>query len=167
MLYLLLIVVWLINLIFNIELGYRELFPLWKHLTYSLAHANVVHLLLNTVALFFVLRSLRPALPSRISITVMYVSAVVASFFVYYDGKLIVGASGMVYAGLGVLHYAILQRKLVFNTRTDKHVFYVSLVLAIVLGFAIPNIAGLLHLASFVVSFFICLLFRQYIFNNK
>lgn len=150
------IVVFLITYFFRLDGGYVEFFPLWRHFTYPFCHANLFHLVANSIALYFVMKSIKVLYHPLLLLALMYISAVAASFFAYYD-KPVVGASGIVYAGLGMLSYFILSKKLVFNTVSQKRKFFLIIAFSLAIGFLIPAMAGLLHFLSFGIGFSIAM----------
>ncbi len=146
----------LVFLIFGLELGYTATSPWWTRVTYIFQHANLMHLLVNSVSFFFLFRALESMLrPRRITSTAL-TAAVAAAFLCVYD-KPVVGASGMVYAMVGIYVALVVQY---WNgkfrhpkTRYQVTVFLIAVTIALVVSFFKENTAGLLHLVSMVLGF--------------
>ena len=144
-----LLFVFLVVFISGADIGYTELLPLWRHFTYCFQHANLAHLFLNVVALFFVFRSVNPYIKPLFSFLVMYISAVLASFVAYYTIP-VVGSSGMVYGGFGIILALMADKEIKVNKT-----FLIAIAVAVMSGFFFKHIAAGIHLASLVAGFVI------------
>lgn len=144
----LLIFVWvLIYAFFDLSLGYSSTTPVWTHLTYSFQHASFIHLVLNCVGFFFMMRALEIRYRPAVLIGVAYIISVGASFMVYYP-KPVVGASGMVYALIGMFAWVVLTNlpRIVGKARQNNILFLITIAAALIISLLNPVSAGRIHL---------------------
>ena len=144
----LMIFVWgLVYIFFGLELGYTATSPGWTHLTYSFQHASFIHLVLNCVGFFFMMRALEIRYRPAVLIGVAYIISVGASFMVYYP-KPVVGASGMVYALIGMFAWVVLTNlpRIVGKARQNNILFLITIAAALIISLLNPVSAGRIHL---------------------
>lgn len=143
--YLFLLSFLLVYCFFGLELGYTATSPAWKHVTYIFQHASVIHLLMNSFAFWTLSVALYRFVPEykvyAISITV----AVLASFVCTYS-KVVVGASGMIYAMLGMYFFLVAVGKIRFKNKIALVVSILSVIIFLTISFLKQNSAGMLHL---------------------
>lgn len=130
----------------NVEL-YIDKPPIWIHAIYMLFHANLLHLICNCYALWFVLndRILKP----KVFILLLYMIAVISSLIVVND-TLIVGASAVVYAAVGINMH---------GNRSKAAWLIVSATIAI--GYFMTNVSASIHLVAFVLGFIVMTIYHQ------
>ena len=141
---------------FGSELGYTEAFPLWKHFTYSFQHANLFHLAANSFSFFYIFKLLKRFIPPYKTVLLSYFIAVVASFVCYYPEP-VVGASGMIFAMVGILFYLLITKQCRI-ARKPLYLFIAAIILQTVMGFIFSNIAGGLHLICLAAGMIIPLI---------
>lgn len=106
--------------------------PFYTHFIYMFGHAGLLHWIINAYALF-VMHNL--CHPSRLAVA--WAAAVILSF-IYLPQLPVIGASVFVTFFLGFMSLRLWQRQ--------RLLFWMSLLLVSV-GFLMPNIAALYHLA--------------------
>lgn len=150
----LVIILWVVVYVFfGIELGYTATSPWWTHFTYSIQHGSVMHLLLNSVAFFYMMRALESRHRPWVVLAVAYAISVGASFVVYYP-KPVVGASGMIYAMIGMFAFMVMINLHRFKgkARTNNIVFLFSVAVMLIISLFNPHSAGLIHLVCLVAG---------------
>ncbi|MCL1868622.1 MAG: rhomboid family intramembrane serine protease [Paludibacter sp.] len=155
--FLIIIIFLLVFAFFGNSLGYDSVFPLYKHLTFNFQHANLMHLLINSVAFLSVFRLLRPYLRPCLFVFGSLFITVAASFlpFCYYD-RPVVGASGMIYAMLGMWLALIATKKIRYKNYKFLYLFALSLVICSAVGFYRANSAVTLHFCCLLCGFILC-----------
>lgn len=137
---------------FNLELGYTATSPTWTHITYMFQHGTLVHLCINCfsfLAFFKVLE--RFYAPYKIAVVIVMV-AFGSSFLCLY-AKPVVGASGMIYAMLGMFISLVRYRVICLRNRAALYVLFLSTATFISIGFFKHNSAGLLHLLCLISGY--------------
>lgn len=112
--------------------------PWWTHFTYIFFHGNLIHLACNVYALWLCLNE--RTYPKHILIPILYAITVTSSF-VYIPEQPTVGISGAIFAMLGI--------NLV---RVPTRINILYMVVILISGFVIPQIAGAIHLTSFLIG---------------
>lgn len=134
--------------------GYSSASSYLTHFTYQLAHASLLHLIINVYAIFSLIRILKQIInPFRLVITA-YLISVVASFVSVYDLPT-VGASGFAYALLGAFARALYDKKISFQKQPYLLIFHSGVALGILITLIHPGSNGLLHLLSYIFGFFL------------
>lgn len=118
--------------------GVSECSPWWTHFTYQFFHGSLLHLICNLYAIFMCLNN--KVFSKRTLIPILYFVSVAASFM-YTSSIPTIGASGVVFAMIGINFTRI-------PTRTNA--IYMFVILAV--GLALPKIAGITHLLSFMAG---------------
>lgn len=116
--------------------------------TFSLVHANLAHLSVNTISLMAADRVMR-ALPKWLSWMVSYLcsAAAMLTLFAFGAGDRVAGASGLVFAMLGLFTGIYIIRK-------EKRVsFYSSMAFVLALPFLFPNVCAIIHVIAFIYGF--------------
>ena len=140
---------------FDNSLGYTACSAWYTHITYNFQHANVWHLLINSVAFFFVFRNLQRYIPPYKIVLLSLPVAIVCSLFTAHYSLPIVGASGMIFAMIGML-FSFAVIKAINYPKAPRKSLYISLVcftIVITIGFFQKNTAGMLHLLCLVGGF--------------
>jgi len=131
------------------------------------------HLILNSLSFFYLFRALERYSMPRFIVFCSLLSAFIASFFCIYEQP-VVGASGMVYAMVGMYFAILLKNRKKRKPATlpfakgEYHrftvgrgyfnisptlVFVISVITFLTIGFFKTNIAAMLHLLSFIIGF--------------
>lgn len=117
--------------------------------TYPLVHANIFHLVANMIVLYLFLRFAVDIKTWAGFIVCGYMASVGA--YLLYNNPLVVGASGFVYGIMG-MYIAFAYRSL-WNSKFYGSLFFISVVIALAVGFIIPGLAGLLHLYAIIIGY--------------
>lgn len=150
----LLIFVWLLVFaFFGLELGYTATSPGWTHLTYSFQHASFIHLILNCIGFYYMTKALENRYRPVLLVGVAYLISVGVSFLVYYD-KPVVGASGLVYALIGMFAWVVLTNlpRLSGKARQNNILFLSVVSVSLLISLFNPHSAGLIHLLCMVAG---------------
>ncbi len=153
MIYILILVFILVHILFGLELGYTAQSAWWTHFTYWMQHGSILHLLLNVVSLFGVMKVLERFIRPVVVLTVAIVIAVFVSWLVNYNSVPVVGASGVVYALLGMYISIIVRGTVRFTSTFNMWLFFFSVFTFLIISFFKTNSAGLLHLFSLCAGF--------------
>lgn len=97
--YLIVLAFIIVYLVSDLSLGYSYVSPFYTHFTYMFQHAGWMHLILNSLAFIGLYRALNKQLKHLLS-RIIWI-AFIASFISVYLVPT-VGASGMIYAMLGM-----------------------------------------------------------------
>jgi membrane associated rhomboid family serine protease len=136
--------------LFGLNLGFVGYFPIWKHLTYNFQHANLVHLILNSIAFFSLFRILELKI-NAYKLAVFILSAAFAASFAVHYAKPTVGASAMVYAMIG-LYLVMANTNEIRITKKQLITWEVCLFISLIVSAINPHSAFLLHLTAFVIG---------------
>lgn len=125
----------------------------YRLLTPMVLHAGIIHIALNSLALYFIGPNVEQAFGSR-RFVVMYVIAgftgSAASYAFGHCPELGVGASGAIFGILGVLLvYVFNRRQSAIMSHYLRNILFIIL-LNIVFGLSIPNIDVIAHLGGLV-----------------
>lgn len=131
--------------LFGMELGYTAGGAWWTHFTYSFQHGSLLHLIINCISWMVMLRVLQRFFPPRAIIMVAYLVAVAVSWVVSYPVP-VVGASGMIYAMLGMYMALILMGHVRIVSVLNLWLFFASAFTFLAISFFKANSAGMLHL---------------------
>ena len=132
--------------------GYTAVSPLYTHVTYIFAHANMLHLAVNVVSFYYTYKILKRLNILRVALVASFVSAILASFMPPCNFVPTVGASALIYAMLGAPLGGVLARRLVV---TDKKLFvktYAFVGVATGIQFLIPDVNMAVHVWAFGVN---------------
>jgi len=154
--YLIVIIFIIVYLVFDLSLGYSLTSPLYTHFTYSFQHASILHLVFNSLAFIGFYRVLKNYIKYLFPIIVLI--AFCASFPTEYTLPT-VGASGMVYAMIGMYIGMILIGKIKINKK-DAWIGLISLVLMYSISVFKESSNSYLHGVCMVFGFLLVM------FNN-
>ena len=174
----------IVFIFFGHNLGYDANSPWWTHITYNFQHANIMHLLLNSVSFFYIFRALEQAIKPRsrwrkfaTCALLPLLIATIASFFTPYppqwlttplspwwgepegglgrvgEGLPVVGASGIIYAMLGMYFALIATKRIRFKDVTALIVLITSVSIFLIISLFKENSAGMLHLLCLILGF--------------
>lgn len=134
------------------ELGYTGVLPVWNHFTYNFQHGSIMHLVINSIVFFLFFRTLQNYFTSWQIAIASLASAFIMSFFCIYDLP-VVGASGMIYAMIGMYFFLLVTSRMTYRDPLHLYVFLLSISAMLVAGFLKENSAGLLHLLCLIAGF--------------
>jgi len=137
---------------FDKSIGYTDISPIWTHFTYMFQHANVVHLIINSLAFIGMFRVLERVINKYILAASILSMGFAASFISMYELPT-VGISGAIYAMVGMYLALILTKKLTVKDRKKLYIFIASIILCLTVSFFKPNSNYGLHLICLVYSF--------------
>ena len=152
MTYISIVVFGLVYLAFGLELGFMHGSAWYTHFTYSFQHGSFMHLALNCISWLAVTHALERFFKPWIFLVAVYVVAVVVSFVVSYSVP-VVGASGMIYAMLGMYMSLVVRGRVRFASAFNFWMFFISVFTFLTISFFKTNSAGLLHLLCLCVGF--------------
>lgn len=149
----------------GIEMGYYSGSPFFTHFSYPFQHVGWIHLILNSISFVSLYDILRKALPVYVFLTCAYLIAVSASFFSEYNIPT-VGASGVIYAMIGLfISISIRGKRLrIVNTKMF-FVYMMCVVISILLSALRGNANNFCHVIS-LSGGFIAGLTGDYIFKT-
>ena len=138
--------------------GFSAASPFHTHITYIFAHAGILHLSANLMALTLTWRILARLDIIKETLITSVISAILASFISFSPlsggppEAVTAGFSGVVYAMLAAPLSGVLAKRLKI---TDRRLFvktYACIAAATAVQFLIPGINIAIHLASFTVN---------------
>lgn len=150
-------------LFLGLELGYTATSSWSTHITYSFQHAGLMHLLLNCISFFFLFRVLEKYIASW-HIAVIALSIAFAVSFLCIYSRVVVGASAMIYAMIGIYFFLVFIGKIDIKNKIQLFTGIAFIILSIIISFFKPNSAGLLHLLCLISG---CIISSIYYLLNK
>lgn len=140
-------------LLTNNALGFYNGSGLITHFTYVFNHAGVLHLLLNCIAFYMFVRTLRIFISEEVTILGSYIIAVIASFYSEQNIPTI-GCSGMIYAMAGFYLSAILMwPEVKINNLKSFYVSIFGIIASMIISSIDKSTNFNLHIISFVIGF--------------
>ncbi len=137
----------------NTELGFYSGSSVLTHFTYVFNHAGVLHLILNCVAFYMFVRTLRIFISEEITLIGSYTIAVFASFYSEHNLPT-VGCSGMIYAMAGFYLSAVLMWPGVkINNMKTLLISIFGIFISMFISSIDKSTNFNLHLISFVIGF--------------
>lgn len=152
--YILSLIFIVVYLLFGNEIGFATNSPIWTHFTYSLQHASILHLVINTLVFINVFREMEHFASWRELLPTIYVCAVAASFMAVQDVPT-VGASGMIYALFGMMSVIVAFNK---STLKQKLTFFCSIGIMLLVSHFNSNSNFMVHLLSFCAGIVVWIL---------
>ena len=134
-----------VYILFGSEIGFATNSPWWTHLTYSLQHANILHLVINTLVFINVFRVMEGFVSWKKLLPLVYSIAVASSFFATNDIPT-VGASGMIYAMFGMMSVIVAFNK---STPKQKLTFFCSIGIMLLISYFNSNSNFMVHILAF------------------
>lgn len=134
---------------FGNEIGFATNSPWWTHLTYSLQHASILHLVINTLVFINAFRVMEEFVSWKKLLLTIYICAVVASFVSIHTVPT-VGASGMIYAMFGMISFIVLFNQ---STWKQKRVFFLSIIFMLLFSYFNKSSNFGVHILSFMLGF--------------
>lgn len=133
----------------------------FRFLTAGFVHYDILHLLMNLMALINLGRILEQVYTRGQYLTILLVSIITGSMFVFIaqDNQVVVGLSGGLYGLLGALIVYAYNSKAIQNPKVARGLFY-TLFINLLISF-IPGISLYGHLGGFIGGFFLALYFTK------
>lgn len=138
------VTVLILSYIFGDNTGYSLSSSFGSHFIYQFSHASWLHLLLNSYAIFSLVRILKQVVSKYFLLISSYYISSLASFWAVYE-KPTVGASGIAYYLLGVFIGELIAKKISFREQQYQVIFYSGVVLGLLISFFSENSNTLLH----------------------
>lgn len=129
-------------------LGYNQLYRLF---TYSFVHADIMHLIMNMIALNSLADIVIRFTSEKFSIAIYFIAAFLSGVgVVLFTNQLTIGASGAIYGLFGVLiYYAIKQLRMGYDEmfKSLAPIIFINVVISFM-----PGISLIGHLSGLVVG---------------
>lgn len=132
--------------------GYTLTSPWWTHLTYIFVHQNFIHLLMNSIGFLMLFDLLQKIFNKWVLLCAVFLIAFIASFAASYPLPTI-GASGVVYALIGVMVELVVAGKIKHKNKLNLFVFALALLLGITISFFKGTSNVLLHIICLLMGF--------------
>ena len=149
--YLFVILFVLIYIFFDVSLGYTTNSPMYAHLTFMFQHAGFIHLTINSLSFLSIFRILEKCISKYYLVIIIVSSSYIASFLSVYDTPT-VGASGMVYAMIGIYIVFIAKKRLIIKDKDKFSIFLISVALCLALSYFKTNSNFFMHLYSLLIG---------------
>ena len=167
--YLFVLIFIIVYIIFDKRIGYTDTSALWTHFTYMFQHANVIHLIINSLAFIGMFRVLEKVINKYIlAISIILISSVVSYTSMYELPT--VGISGGVYVMIGIYLAVINIKKIQIWQKAYRHtlfVFIFSVILCLAISFFKTNSNFWLHLYSLIMGYVFWMIVKLYKIINK
>ena len=139
--------------IFDTSLGYSLTSPVYTHFTYVFQHAGLLHLVANSISFLSFYNLLHRVCNA---FYYPYLIAVLSSFFSEYD-KVTVGASGMIYAMIGMtIGYAFKGEKLKITSKKKFALMILLILVSLLIGF-FNGSNNVVHIISLILGIIVVL----------
>ena len=139
--------------IFDTSLGYSLTSPIYTHFTYVFQHAGLLHLVANSISFLSFYNLLHRVCNA---FYYPYLIAVLASFFSEYD-KVTIGASGMIYAMIGMtIGYAFKGEKLKITSKKKFALMILLILVSLLMGF-FNGSNNVVHIISLILGIIVVL----------
>jgi rhomboid protease GluP len=124
----------------------------WRLITYGFLHGNLIHLLLNMIALHVFGREVEMIYGNVRFLIIFLLSILVAGITSYnFSNGIAIGASGGLFGVLGSLMYFFYkEKKEIVGAEMRFKSMYTLLIINIVFGFLIPNIDNSAHFGGLI-----------------
>jgi len=150
--YLFVLIFIIVFIFFDKSIGYTDTSPVWTHFTYMFQHANIVHLVINSLAFIGMFRVLEKSINKYVLAAIILSIGFIVSFLSMHKIPT-VGISGAVYAMVGIYLAMILTKKLIIKDRRKLYIFIASVILCLTVSFFKTNSNYGLHLLCLEFSF--------------
>ena len=150
--YLFVLIFLIFFIVFDKSIGYTNVSPLWTHFTYMFQHANLIHLVINSLAFIGMFRVLEKEFNKYKLAASIFIIGFAVSFLSAHELPT-VGVSGVIYAMVGIYLAMILIKRIIVKDRNKLYIFIVSIILCLTVSFFNPNSNYGLHFLCLVLSF--------------
>lgn len=148
---------------------------LWRLLTYTFLHGNIIHLLFNMYALWILGQFVERYFGRQTFFSVFIIGSILAGVTSFFSSALVilggmnqysdvatVGASGAIFAFLGLIFGNIVRtRRYGFQLPIDQGGLLTIIIANLLLGFMIPGIDNAAHIGGLVTGFLMAFIFEQ------
>lgn len=135
------------------ELGFSSSSPFYTHLTFQFQHAGIVHLLLNSIALIGIFHTLQKYSCASMVAALTFLSGFTASFLSEFDTPTI-GASAMVYAGIGgYICLSLISPNIRISDTRKYLIFLCCVAVGLIISFFRSGSNFYIHLYALVFGF--------------
>lgn len=136
------------------SLGYSNNSPTYTHFTFILQHVSVFHLVLNSISLIGIWTATRELRVNKWFILLTSLSSTYIASFISKETIPTVGASGMVYAIIGIYFYVTFTDKRIKIADSKTYLlFLLCIVGSLILSYINPISNFFLHTYSLVFGF--------------
>lgn len=139
-------------IVFDKSIGYTNTSPVWTHLTFQFQHANIVHLIINSLAFTGMFRVSEKIINKYALAAVILFIPFTASFMSMYEIPT-VGISGTIYAMIGIYLAMITSEKLIIEDKNKFYVFLFSIIICLIISYFKTNSNFRLHLFSLITGY--------------
>lgn len=138
-----------------------EQFSVYQYLTSIFAHANLIHYVLNMVALYFIIKMIEPLFGWK-KVILYYIVIGLASSIIYHlvgsPNKILLGASGALYGLFALLAFSFPRLKVyIFFVPIPikiKNIFYAYIAIETFLFITIQSSDGVAHIVHLLGALF-------------
>jgi len=153
-------------IVFDESTGYTTTSPVWTHFTFQFQHANIIHLIINSLAFIGMFRILERVINKYILAATILVIPFTVSFMAMYEIPT-VGISGAIYAMFGIYLAMITSKKLIIKDKNKLYIFVISIIICLIVSFLKPGSNFPLHLFSLIMGYMIWLIVELCYLVNK
>ncbi len=130
---------------FDTSIGYTTTSPAYTHAFYMFQHANALHLVINSIAFISIFRTMERFVNKWELSIISMVIAFAASFISMYEIPT-VGASGMIYAMIGIFFGLVVSKEITIADKKKFATFAVSISVCLLISFLKHNSNFFLHI---------------------
>lgn len=135
----------------------------WQYLTFNLCHASVIHLIINSLALYVYWRILKQIVNKLVFFPVLIISVVLSAMFGVCEIPT-VGASVICYSMVGI--YTVAMYYIPLNISRNKRIEFLALIAIsfLVTGLFAPSVNTNMHIYSFFIATALSFISRRYMY---
>ena len=142
----------LVFIFFDNSIGYTNTSPTYTHLTYMFQHSNIIHLIINSFAFIGMFRVMERFVNKWTLPALIILTAFASSFLSMYDIPT-VGASGMIYAMIGMFFGLIISGEAPIKIDKKKMSMFIFMVLfSLIISFFKQNSNFVLHIYCMIIG---------------
>ena len=151
--YLFVLIFIIVFIVFDKRIGYTDTSALWTHFTYMFQHANIIHLIINSLAFIGMFRVLEEAVNKYFLVLIILSISVAASFLSMYELPT-VGISGGVHAMIGILLAMLtLKYKISLTAKSQLNIIALSVAICFIVSYFKTNSNFWLHLYCLIMGY--------------
>ena len=135
----------------------------WQYLTFNLCHASVIHLIINSLAIYVYWRVLKQVVNKFIFFPVLILSVVLSAILGACKIPT-VGSSLICYSMIGV--YTVGMYYIPLNVTRNKRIEFLALIVVsfLVTGLFAPSVNTNMHIYSFTIATALSFISRRYMY---